>query len=152
MPSSQAKPPRQPNKRTNQLALVATLVILVVIIGILMFEGMGSSWSVPDQAKARKNPVAVTEFSLAAGQAIYMDRCSSCHSDNGDGNGRQAHLYSVKPGNFTDSNRMDAQTDGELFWKITVGNKPMPKFQKMLTDEQRWEVVNFIRTFSHPRP
>ena len=117
-----------------------------------MFEGMGSSWSVPDQAKARKNPVAVTEFSLAAGQAIYKDRCSSCHGDNGDGNGRQAHLYSVKPGNFTDSNRMDAQTDGELFWKITVGNKPMPKFQKMLTDEQRWEVVNFIRTFSHPRP
>lgn len=116
-----------------------------------MFEGMGSSWSVPDQAKARKNPVAVTDFSLAAGQAIYADRCSSCHGDNGDGNGRQAHLYSVKPGNFTDANRMDAQTDGELFWKITVGNKPMPKFQKMLTEEQRWEVVNFIRTFSHPR-
>jgi mono/diheme cytochrome c family protein len=131
--------------------MIATLGILVVLIGILVFEGMGSSWSVPTAAKMRANPVPATDLSLAAGQAIYRDRCSSCHGDNGDGKGRQAHLYSVKPSNFTEANRMDAQTDGELFWKITVGNKPMPKFQKMLTEEQRWEVVDFIRTFSHPR-
>jgi mono/diheme cytochrome c family protein len=124
--------------------------MLVVIIGILVFEGTGSSWAVPAEAKARRNPVPSNDMTLAAGQSIYMDRCASCHGERGDGQGREAHLYSVKPGNFTDANRMNAQTDGELFWKITVGNKPMPKFGKMLTEEQRWEVVNFIRTFAHP--
>ena len=34
----------------------------------------------------------------------------------------------------------------ELFWKITEGRKPMPSTKKSLTEEQRWQVVNYIRT------
>jgi mono/diheme cytochrome c family protein len=42
-------------------------------------------------------------------------------------------------------------TDGEIFWKMTEGRKPMPSFKKQLTDEQRWQLVNFLRTFA-PKP
>ncbi len=38
-------------------------------------------------------------------------------------------------------------TGGEHFWKITIGRGPMPSYQKDLTEEERWHVVNYIDTF-----
>jgi hypothetical protein len=42
---------------------------------------------------------------------------------------------------------MSAETDGEVFWKISTGRPPMPTWQT-LTETQRWELVNYIRTFA----
>jgi len=39
-------------------------------------------------------------------------------------------------------------TDGELFWKITAGRKPMPSFETKLSEDERWMLVDYIRTFS----
>ena len=42
-------------------------------------------------------------------------------------------------------------SDGALFWKITQGRPPMTSFRTLLTDDQRWQVVNYIRTLAaHP--
>ena len=41
-----------------------------------------------------------------------------------------------------------AQTDGELFWKISEGHRPMPAFKKKLSEQERWQLVDYIRTFS----
>ena len=60
------------------------------------------------------------------------------------------YSYSTKPTNFTNTKLVDAMSDGEIFWKITNGRKPMPSFKIRLTDEQRWELVNLIRSFAHP--
>ena len=38
-----------------------------------------------------------------------------------------------------------------MFWKITEGKKPMPSFEKLTTEDERWHVVNYVRTFG-PRP
>src|ERR1019366_1287418 len=40
------------------------------------------------------------------------------------------------------------QTDGALHWMITEGHTPMPTFKTSLTDNQRWELVNYIRTLA----
>ena len=40
------------------------------------------------------------------------------------------------------------QTDGALFWKTTEGKKPMPEYSKLLKDDERWDVVNCIRTLA----
>jgi mono/diheme cytochrome c family protein len=39
-------------------------------------------------------------------------------------------------------------TDGEHFWKITAGRGGMPSFAKDLTEEERWQVINYINIFS----
>jgi mono/diheme cytochrome c family protein len=46
---------------------------------------------------------------------------------------------------------MAEMTDGEIFWKMGEGKLPMPAFKKRLTDEQRWQLVNYLRTFA-PKP
>ena len=41
--------------------------------------------------------------------------------------------------------KLAKETDGELFWKISNGRGPMPPW-KHLPDQERWELVNYIRT------
>ena len=43
------------------------------------------------------------------------------------------------------------QTDGAIFWKLTEGKTPMPAWGETLSEEQRWSVVNYVRTLA-PKP
>lgn len=108
-------------------------------------------WVAPPEAKKLKNPVAPTADNLNAARAIFMDKCANCHGDKGLGDGPEAGMYDPQPSNLADAHMMSEMTDGEIFWKIGEGNKPMPSFKKQLSDEQRWQLVNFLRTLS-PKP
>ena len=85
------------------------------------------------------------ETSIAAGKKVYENECLSCHGKKGKGDGPHSATLEKTPGDLTSAKVQD-QTDGELFWKITEGRKPMPTLKKTLTDEQRWQVINYVRT------
>ncbi|HKS68750.1 MAG TPA: cytochrome c [Candidatus Acidoferrales bacterium] len=137
-----AKPPRK--RRT---LIVAALAIIAVVVIVVLFDSL-AGWSAPSSARKMKNPVPATESAIDDGMFNYSKHCKSCHGENGDGNGDRAHELSVMPSDFTDAREMSRATDGELFWKITNGHRPMPAFQNKLTDTERWEVVDYIRTFA----
>jgi mono/diheme cytochrome c family protein len=111
-----------------------------------------NTWELPADADKTKNPVSATPESIAKGKELYLDRnkgnCIFCHGETGAGN--EANLPSLrrKPADLTNKERMTAMTDGELFWKITKGiTGIMPAGEKrMPQDEERWHVVNYIRT------
>ncbi len=109
------------------------------------------NWPVPEEAKKQKNPVPAAPSTLAAAKAIFLENCAQCHGEDGKGDGPEAPMYSVKPADFTDAHMMREMTDGEIFYKITEGRMPMPSFKKRLTDEQRWQLVNYVKTFA-PKP
>ena len=129
---------------------------LLLIFGLFLLVGAGgaaflyyqSDWRVPAQMKKVQNPVPANHEAIGAGMMVYMDRCQSCHGENGDGKGPKAEQLSIAPANFTDARVMSANTDGELFWKITKGRRPMPAFRQKLTDEERWQLVVYIRTLA----
>lgn len=124
------------------------LLFLIVAAGGATFLYYKSDWRVPAEVKKMRNPVPANKGAIGAGMMTYMDRCQACHGENGDGKGEKADKLSVAPANFTDANAMSRLTDGELFWKITTGRRPMPGFKEKLTDEERWQVVDYIRTFT----
>ena len=128
------------------LGIFLVFVMVAIAGGIIVYSL--SDWSAPAKAKAMPNPVAATPQAIGAGMSIYMDRCQNCHGEDGNGKGERADKLSVAPADFTDAHAMSAQTDGELFWKISEGHKPMPAFDKKLTEEERWQLVDYIRTFS----
>ena len=33
-----------------------------------------------------------------------------------------------------------------MYWKITNGRDPMPTFKSKASDDERWELVNYIKT------
>jgi len=127
------------------------ITIFVMAIAALFFAGWATAhdkdWPVPPEAAKVKNPVAPTPDNLAAAHAIYSDKCAGCHGEKGAGDGPEADMYTPAPAAFTDAHMMAEMTDGEIFWKMTEGRKPMPSFKRSLTDEQRWQLVNFLRTF-----
>ncbi len=107
--------------------------------------------SVPEDAKKLKNPVTPTEASLGAAKSIYEQDCAKCHGQDGKGEGPEAAMYDVQPADFTNAQMMGEMTDGEIFYIISEGRRPMPAYKKRLTDEQRWQLVNYVRTFA-PKP
>lgn len=123
----------------------------IAILVTLSFFACGcGGWNVPPQAKTWKNPVASTPATLADARQIYTNNCQKCHGVGGDGKlpPGSNYFYATKPTDFTNRRIVDAMSDGEIFWKMTHGRKPMPAFEKRLNDEQRWELVNLIREFA----
>jgi mono/diheme cytochrome c family protein len=107
--------------------------------------GSTDKWTAPAAEARKKNPVAVSESSLAAGQKIYMKRCVACHGKTGNGDGPDAADLGIHPAKLSDG-LIRGQTDGELFWKITVGKKPMPNYVSRLSPTDRWNVINYLRS------
>ena len=102
-----------------------------------------SPWKAPDEAAKVPNPTPATEESMARGEVVYGKVCASCHGPLGHGDGKSAKILATKPADL--ALYIPAQTDGELFWKLTEGKKPMPSFKKDLKPEQRRDVVNYLR-------
>jgi len=102
-------------------------------------------WTAPPAADKTKNAVAANSESIAAGKTLYGTNCKSCHGNKGKGDGPKSADLDKSPKDFTKGD-FQRQSDGALFWKITTGRKPMPSFKKDLTEEQRWQVINYIRT------
>jgi mono/diheme cytochrome c family protein len=102
-------------------------------------------WVAPDDAKKVKNPIPSNPENLAAGEQLFSDNCVLCHGDKGMGDGPGAKTIKVKPANFTDPKVQASETDGALFWKMGNGRGPMPAWKDILTDEERWKLVNYIR-------
>jgi len=82
--------------------------------------GSRDKWIAPAAEARKKNPIAVSESSLAAGQKVYVKRCVACHGKTGNGDGPDAAELGIHPAKLSDP-LMREETDGELFWKITVG-------------------------------
>jgi mono/diheme cytochrome c family protein len=102
-------------------------------------------WDAPASAKGVKNSVAANAESIAEGKSLYAKHCKSCHGAAGKGDGPKAANLDVSCKDFTKAD-FKKQTDGEIYWKITNGRDPMPTFKSKTSNDERWEIVNYVRT------
>jgi len=114
-----------------------------------------NTWELPDDAAKTKNPVEATAESVEKGKALYLDRakgnCIFCHGEKGSGNEANLARLRRKPADLSNKDRMTAMTDGEVFWKISKGiTGIMPAGEKRMSEEERWNVVNYVRTLAKP--
>ena len=125
------------------------LAFLAILLGSTLVavseEQSKEKWVAPAAEARKKNPVAVNESSLAAGQKIYLKRCVQCHGKMGNGDGPDAADLGIHPAKLSDP-VIRQEPDGELFWKISVGKKPMPNYGTRLSPTDRWNVINYLRT------
>lgn len=105
-------------------------------------------WVAPEEEKARKNPVAASAESIQIGQDLYETNCMACHGLAGKGDGPTAKMRSYAVPDMTSHAWSAGVTDGEMFWKISTGKMPMKAYENDFTEEERWHLVNFLRTFS----
>src|SRR2546423_13772881 len=110
--------------------------------------GSTEKWTAPAAEARKKNPVAVSESSLAAGQKIYVKRCLACHGKTGNGDGPDAADLGIDPAKLSDP-VIRQETDGELFWKITVGKKPMPNYSTRPPPAHRRNRIHHVLSHAH---
>jgi mono/diheme cytochrome c family protein len=127
-------------RRFERFRAVIFAAALLVGAGAAITWAQGE-WKAPADAKALKNPVKGVGNAPKAAET----NCASCHGPKGKGDGvAAAALPPPKPADWT-SAKVQSQTDGELFWKISEGRGAMPPW-KSLPEKDRWELVNYVRT------
>lgn len=111
-------------------------------------ETSAAGHGIPEEAAAMPNPIPVSDASVAVGKATYTQYCAACHGPEGKGDGPGATALEPKPANFSDAHVQEL-SDGALFHVITHGREgtAMVAWENIIGEEQRWEVVNYLRTF-----
>jgi mono/diheme cytochrome c family protein len=95
------------------------------------------------------NPIQVDTNSIETGRTLYQENCLPCHGAQGKGDGPAGLALNPHPADLSKHTVPGVHTDGKLYLWITNGypGSAMPAFSTILADEQRWDLVNFIRTF-----
>lgn len=131
-----------------------TLGFLVMVLATVLtgdqVKAEDQPWMAPLTAASVKNPLEFNKDTIAMGKKVFETQCFVCHGSGGKGDGLAASGLGKPLPDFT-SVAMWNQTDGELFWKLTNGNAPMPTFGPILPETERWATINFLRSLA-PTP
>jgi mono/diheme cytochrome c family protein len=157
----------------NPLRIFATIGGMIAFFWMVSF--LITHWVVPDEvdptiaavditrprapveARGLKNPIPVSEADIKSGKALYLGKgnCYICHGKEGRGNGEGGAMLNPQPRDLTDPTFQALRTDGEIFWSIKEGVPQSGMFSyvpRMITEEEAWKVVRFIRTLQKNNP
>jgi Cytochrome c, mono- and diheme variants len=120
-------------------------LLLISLFAVSVIRLSAQTWEVPEDKKARVSPFKFSTESVAKGQDIFKrNNCISCHGEPTKGNFQP---MTPSPGDPA-TDKFQKQTDGALFYKITTGRLPMPSFKDVLSEEERWDVISYFRSFN----
>jgi mono/diheme cytochrome c family protein len=116
----------------------------------------------PFRQLERSNPEQFKKH-VENGKRVYYRNCVFCHGDNLSGNGMFVHGLDPIPTNFADGDTIANLRETFLFWRIAKGgpglpeeggpwDTAMPAWEKMLKEDEMWEVVLFLYDFTGERP
>ncbi|HEX2970082.1 MAG TPA: c-type cytochrome [Bacteroidales bacterium] len=132
--------------KTLKLSFMTITLVAFTAFAAAQNQEKPKPWPVPDEFKNMKNPVAMNDASTKSGATMYNKFCASCHGKTGKGDGVKARALKTFPGDFTAA-EYQKQTDGEFFYKTKFGRGEMPKYEGKATDNDIWNMVNYMRTF-----
>lgn len=104
-------------------------------------------------AETLVNPLKPTMDVLERGQKAFNSFCITCHGEQAEGDGAIVQLFGAPPSLHTDSAR--AFKDGRIFHVISRGQNTMPSYGDLLSVEERWAVVHYVRVLQRalsPKP
>ncbi len=123
------------------------LIFILIITSSTSYSliAQSSEWVAPKAVDLLNNPFKGDQMVIQKGAKLYTQYCAICHGDKGKGNGLAGMSLNPKPTNFQ-TEKFQKQSDGAIFWKLTSGKPPMAPYKDILKDDQRWELVNYVRT------
>ncbi len=129
-----------------RLTLLAAPGIFMLAIGSSIVTGQETVWEVPEDARAMENPLPAEEDIIADAAVLYGRRCQMCHGETGKGDGPATRTIKPAPNDITTAEARDRMTDGEIFYKIETGKRPMPAQKGKMTEDDIWSLVHFVRS------
>lgn len=103
--------------------------------------------------RAWPNPFRDQLEAIGKGKTLYFGKgfCAACHGQDGKGLASDVDRTALKgplPRDFTDKQWQRTRTDGELLWILkngSPGTDMAPFIPLVLTDEEAWQVLAYIR-------
>lgn len=131
--------------RATASAVATAAVVAAAGTGIAMH-----ALAVPAYPDTYRTPsVAYQTISVARGAALFARHCASCHGASGHGDGPAARGLAIPPADLTEPHTA-LHTAGDIFRWITHGKPPgpMPALADRTTEDDRWDIINFLRTLA----
>jgi mono/diheme cytochrome c family protein len=119
--------------------------LILVSLLLLIPTAKSQTWTVPEDAKSVKSTVEFSKDNISKGNDLYLKHCKSCHGDPGMNNPLKG--LNPAPPDMAGA-KMQVNTDGEMFFKISEGRGTMPQFKAVLAENERWMVISFIRSLN----
>lgn len=129
--------------------IAAALLLTMTALIAAGFAVSAARQTVPETpGTALTNPVLPDDASIQRGAAVYAAYCLRCHGPAGTGvdSSDPAHAHG-SAADLTDR-RSRAKRDGDLYHAVTHGvpGSAMPAYEVALTEEERWDVINYVRS------
>lgn len=129
----------------------------IVLAMLLSACGMGMMGNplgrIPSEYADLVNQVAADNDSIARGEVIFQGICATCHGESGRGDGPASAGLDPAPAAIASTEHM--RSDAYLFYRISEGgnfspfNSAMPAFKEVYDENERWDVINYIRTLGN---
>ena len=139
----------------NLLKKVLILTVMMLVFPLSSFAEEDPTMDpgyYPQEYTNMKNPLPFNLATLREGRALYKGHCEVCHGVYGDGKGNAAVIgkYKPMPRDFTNSSIMSKKSDGMMFYSVSKGVHGTRMFarEEIMKPDQRWAVINYIRTFT----
>jgi copper transport protein len=131
--------------RAQTMAVAALPALALFVSGAYVFyQPLGTSTT------GLVNPIPPNTESITIGAALYQAHCLACHGATGKGDGPVGITLNPRPADLSQHAIPGVHTDGQLYEWITNGfpNSVMPAFKDRLTNDERWHLVNYVRTLA----
>lgn len=131
--------------------IAAAIAVLAVVATFTVAPTLPSPY-VPLAAQLRPNPMADTVRNAEAGRALFQQNCVVCHGAAGRGDGPAAFALNPRPADLR--LHVPQHTDGFLEYVIAEGwpGTAMPAWKGQLTEEERWQIVVYLRRLAAGEP
>jgi len=130
----------------KKILIIFSLLFLIVLTacGGGKADAVATLVPVPADFAGKTNPLDASASS--AGADVFKVNCESCHGPQGHGDGPAGAALDPAPKDLAEL--QIAAEDDYLFWRISTGKEgtSMVAWKGVLTDEQIWQVIAFIRT------
>jgi len=108
-------------------------------------------YGVPRPYAALRDPTRDTDAKLGGGAVVFDRHCTACHGWNGQGGGPDAFALVPAPADLEWLARAPkSRSEPYIYWAISEGGQPvesdMPAFKTVLSKEDRWSLVEYIRS------
>ena len=116
-------------------------ILCMLIIPSLL---KGQDWVVPEERRGRLSTFPFTDETRKEGERLYTVNCQSCHGNPGKGN---YIALQPSPGDPA-TEKIQRNLDGEIFHKVVAGRGQMPSFRSVLSTDDIWKIVSYLRSFN----
>jgi mono/diheme cytochrome c family protein len=118
-------------------------LFLLLLLQVATFSN-SEEWIVPANQGSRLSTTLFNDSTRMAGMKQYQLSCLSCHGTPTKGNYQPLTPPPGDPATY----KIQKNSDGEIFFKVSEGRGAMPSFKNILSSDEIWGVISYIRSFN----